>query len=328
MKWSKDEIDFLIENYPNGSKSCVEYLNRDIKSIRLKAGNLKIKVNKDSKFLIYSESNKKKWSENEKPLNKYKFDFTNFTNITTPEVAYTLGFMWGDGNIQSYDTCGTNKVFVCSNLKTDIDKIFHIFEKTGNWNKRDRKRKNKKEQTDIFTNNKPFCEYLISMDFDKKSHVSPNKIINIIPEEYIKYFYLGLSDADGCFYINYKNYTYQYSLTSTINQDWTYMINLCDNMKLKYSIRPVKKENKKKIVNKYSQFRITNRKDIITFGNFIYDDYLLNRIGLYRKYVKFKEICEKRVHKEFENKTCIYCGKIGKGPNMTRYHFNNCKNKI
>ena len=40
------------------------------------------------------------------------------------------------------------------------------------------------------------------MDFDKKSHVSPNKIINIIPEEYIKYFYLGLSDADGC---NCKN---------------------------------------------------------------------------------------------------------------------------
>ena len=327
MKWSKDEIDFLIENYPNGSKSCVEYLNRDIKSVRLKAGNLKIKVNKDAKFLIYSESNKKKWAENEKPLDKYKFDFTNFINITTPEVAYTLGFMWGDGYLQSLGISKTNRVYICNNLSSDISLIKYIFEKTGKWNIYNHTNRRKK-MISVCINNKPFCEYLISMDFDKKSHVSPNKILSIIPEEYINYFYLGLSDADGCFYINDKNYTNQYSLTSTINQDWTYMINLCENMKLKYSIRQVKKENKNKILNKYSQFRITNKTDIITFGNFIYKDYLLNKIGLDRKYVKFKEICEERIHKEFENKICPYCKKIGKGPNMTRYHFNNCKNKI
>jgi hypothetical protein len=30
----------------------------------------------------------------------------------------------------------------------------------------------------------------------------------------------------------------------------------------------------------------------------------------------------------YSSKTCPHCGKIGKGPNMSRYHFNNCRAKI
>ena len=32
--------------------------------------------------------------------------------------------------------------------------------------------------------------------------------------------------------------------------------------------------------------------------------------------------------KNFKTITCPMCGKEGKGPNMSRYHFNNCKNKV
>lgn len=328
MKWTEEEINFLVEKYPlNGTRYCAKYLNKDIKSISLKVSRLKLKINKDVRSLIYSKSNKQKWINYEKPLNKYKFDFTNFIDVTTKEVAYTLGFMWGDGYIKRCGISKENLVSVCHNLKSDIDEILYIFEKTGNWNKRNRKRINRKEQTIVSTNNRPFCDYLISKDFNKKSYVSPEKIMDTIPDEYIHYFYLGLSDADGCFYINDKNYTYQFSITSTIGQDWSYMINLCNNLKIKYNIHCVEKENKNGIINKYSQFRITNTNDIIIFGNFIYKDYSINNIGLYRKYLKFKEICEERIHKKFDERICPYCEKIGKGPNMTRYHFDKCKFK-
>lgn len=32
-------------------------------------------------------------------------------------------------------------------------------------------------------------------------------------------------------------------------------------------------------------------------------------------------------NREFANRCCIVCGTVGKGPNMTRYHFENCKHK-
>lgn len=64
---------------------------------------------------------------------------------------------------------------------------------------------------------------------------------------------------------------------------------------------------------------------------------------LYKKWEseKGKEYADKRLNQWKENMTnslkgkkhklkkikCIYCGKEGSGPNMTRYHFNNCKTK-
>jgi hypothetical protein len=33
----------------------------------------------------------------------------------------------------------------------------------------------------------------------------------------------------------------------------------------------------------------------------------------------------KGIKHNLKEKTCPHCGKVGKGPNMTRYHFNNCK---
>jgi len=45
---------------------------------------------------------------------------------------------------------------------------------------------------------------------------------------------------------------------------------------------------------------------------------------------KAKELRKKLslIKKNMPTKTCIHCGVIGKGSNMTRYHFDNCKNKL
>ena len=43
--------------------------------------------------------------------------------------------------------------------------------------------------------------------------------------------------------------------------------------------------------------------------------------------MKMSEV-RKGKKKNFKTITCSICGKEGKGPNMSRYHFNNCKNKV
>lgn len=49
----------------------------------------------------------------------------------------------------------------------------------------------------------------------------------------------------------------------------------------------------------------------------------------YAKELKEKlSLAQKGKKHNLKEKTCPHCGKIGKGPNMTRYHFENCKDKI
>ena len=232
MIWKEEDIEILITNYPNyGLDFCADCLKIERKLVKSKIQRLGLTLNKETKYII----NKKRLTSIRENPKKYKIDFGNFKNITEPEVAYTLGFMWGDGYIQNSGIGKTNRVAICENLKEDIDSIIHIFKKTGNWNTYIRKRLNKKEIFSVFTNNILFCEYLISKDYDKKSYTSPNKILEIIPNNLKNYFFLGLSDADGCFYIK-KGHSYQFSLTSKINQDWDYMIKLCKKLHIKLRV--------------------------------------------------------------------------------------------
>ena len=100
------------------------------------------------------------------------------------------------------------------------------------------------------------------------------------------YFFLGLIDGDGCFYINKKQYTYQFILSSTYDQDWSYMINLCEKLNIsKYRIDHKKNKN-----NQSSSFRICRKNDIKILGYYIYQNFFLDQIGLKRKNEKFNEI--------------------------------------
>lgn len=41
-----------------------------------------------------------------------------------------------------------------------------------------------------------------------------------------------------------------------------------------------------------------------------------------------KKLSIKQKGKQFEKKTCPHCGTVGGGPNMSRFHFDNCKNNV
>ena len=132
---------------------------------------------------------------------KSRVSYENFSNIKTKEVSYVLGFLWADVYIRKPYTISST-----INMKDSLD-IKRIFEKTGDWcfyncNKFDKRTNRHYTNFTITTSNRHIVDFLIENDYDKKSIVSPNKILSKIPDDYKSYFFRGISDGDGCFYKN------------------------------------------------------------------------------------------------------------------------------
>jgi hypothetical protein len=259
-KWTEDEINFLIKEYPLTDRYyCSNVLNIPVEQIVYKLRVLKIKK--------------------EKSLNYLKFE-----NINDSYVAYILGFMWADGHVRN-----DGRHFNVGGVKEDIDEIENLFFKVGSWGKsiQDRSKRGWKTAKYLIGSNKEIYNFLIEHNYDKKSYISADKILSKIPDDLKHYFFRGLIDGDGSFY--FKDYTRQFAITSSYDQDWTYFERLCENLGIKYNIKRIINFNKKtKKENKSSVLRILG-KEIIKLGEYIYngDDF-----GLSRKINKYKQIKE------------------------------------
>ncbi len=155
------------------------------------------------------------------------------------------------------------------------------------WHIQDRSKRGWKTAKYLIGSNKEIYNFLIEHNYDKKSYISADKILSKIPDDLKHYFFRGLIDGDGSFY--FKDYTRQFAITSSYDQDWTYFERLCENLGIKYNIKRIINFNKKtKKENKSSVLRILG-KEIIKLGEYIYngDDF-----GLSRKINKYKQIKE------------------------------------
>ena len=177
-------------------------------------------------------------------------------------------------------------------VKEDIDIIKPMLESIGKWNYYERKQpvESWKPSINVITNNKRILNFLIEHDYNKKSHISADKILSKIPDELKHYFFRGLIDGDGCFYY-YKpengSTLRQFALASTYEQDWSYFENLCKEKNIKYKIkRTIGKKSSSSVI------RITNKDGIKNLGNFIYNNFENELIGLARKYNKFITIIQ------------------------------------
>lgn len=196
----------------------------------------------------------------------------------TPEFVYILGLLWADGYVDKK----SNRVSIeC--VKDDIDYFFPIFKTTGNFNLTERQRPNRRIQGTISKSSLELSTFLKENDYDSKSLLSPNKILNKIPKNLIHYFYLGWSDGDGCFYYSKTKKIIQFIISGAYDQDWGSLITICNELKIQYRIdRFITKKN-----HKYSRFLINKNEDILIFGKFIYENTL---IGLPRKKEKYNVI--------------------------------------
>ena len=281
-RYTQEELKFLSDFYPSkGAKFCADTLDRPINSIKTICHKHNIKLLHSTWCKLAEES---KFKKND----QFKVDVENFYTITSPEMAYILGLLWGDGYLYKKYRIELGCVL------SDADYFYTIFKKTGDWNftQKISKNKNDKIQGVIQTSNKNIVMFLEANDYRIKSGVSADKILNLIPTHLQKYFFIGLTDADGSFYYNRKTgHTNQFTIYSTYNQDWSYIENLYKSLNITYKIsRIVSKKSKS------SMIRITGYTNIQKYGDFIYDTYELDEIGLLRKYKVYKEITDRNKH--------------------------------
>lgn len=274
-QWTLNEIKFLNENYPaNGANYCSDKLSIPINSIRQKSSKLGLKVNDTRKSYVQK-------------TNSLTYDYpniNNFTNITTKEAAYILGILWADGYI--------NKNNVILEIdKIDLESIKDVFFRLGEWRYGDRLRNNKiKKIGFISCCSIELSNILIAYGYKNKSIQQP-KMIELIPDNIKNYFYRGLIDGDGCFYVNKKNRLYQFILAGSYLQEWKYFTNLLDMLNIIYSVKQ-KTQTQNGKLNQSSIIRICRKKDIIILGDYIYSGFNVDNIGMERKYHKFLEIKE------------------------------------
>lgn len=218
------------------------------------------------------------------PSKERRVELSNFENINKKEVAYFLGFFWSDGYISNDEICIAIK-------STDGDSILNILNKFGNWriNHRVRKLKGKEyKQSKILINDRKIKDFLLENGYANKSLSTPSKILTLIPEDLKPYFFRGLIDGDGCFCSKNRSY---FSITGTIEQNWKEIDDLF--LKLDISYKLTKKERK---IGNSSFVVISNKKDIIKLGDYIYVNNF-DGIGLERKYKIYEEIKNKPISK-------------------------------
>ena len=277
--WTENEIEFLIKNY---SIMGVDYCAK-----KLGYNNVKIfKMTNKLKLRLTKEIRTKNQSKNPEKCN---INPNLFYSADTKEVVYLLGLIWADGFLNSSNN-GRNYNLGFTMIKKDIENIKPMLDFIGKWHYYERKQavESWKSSINVITNNKRIFDFLVQNDYDKKSYISADKILNKIPDNLKHYFFRGLIDGDGCFYyyIPEKGSTLrQFTLVSTYKQDWSYFESLCGKLNIKYKI--------KRIISKKSSssiIRITNKDGIKKLGNYIYNGKEDDNIGLIRKFIKFKEL--------------------------------------
>jgi hypothetical protein len=266
--WTSEEITFLTKNYPlYGKKYCATKLNREGSSVYKKANRLKLKVNLEVKLFNNKLAQEK--YQNERMSDDFNVNIDQFIDIKKPEVAYILGFLWADGYVIR------NEIRL-EILKDDLDAIKPILDSIGKWTYSYRDRDGCRTSGRATTSNKKLKEVLVKNDYDKKSYMSADKILSIIPMELKHYFFRGLIDGDGCIYSNKNKKTI--SISGSHKQNWFFINNLCNELNISsYTYRYIR------LTGSYSTIEI-NGNNAITLGEYIYKDYLF---GLKRKHDKF-----------------------------------------
>lgn len=256
MKYTQQEIDFIKKYYiSDGPLYCAQHLNRSRNSITHKANSLGIRI-----------------------ITNKQINTKIFTEQYTPESSYILGLLWADGNI-------AHNSIRLECIKSDIDIFAPTFMKTGEWNISYRSRPNRQPQASLYISNKLITDFLKERHYTSHNTKSAQPILDEIPEHLHHYWCRGLSDGDGCWYINIKNGLYRHITAASYHQDWSFLENIYNKLNIKYSV--TRRTNGK---NKYSAIRITNKLDTLTFGQYIYQHFPSDNIGLPRKYNKYLEI--------------------------------------
>lgn len=214
----------------------------------------------------------------------FRVDHKQFTSQFTKEAVYLLGYLWADGSFYRINNNGA-KIRLSIQFIDGLNILKHI-NKTGDWSKcyQDRSKNGWQNQIEFSCHSRDIYNFIAGFNYLNRE--LGTNIMSVIPPLLQHYWYLGFIDGDGCWYYGCKKtyYTRQMIITSSLNQNWDFMINKftelgCNNIYIKKVI---------KTKNSSSYIRISNYKSLIAFGEYIYQD--TSFCGLNRKYVKYNTI--------------------------------------
>lgn len=200
-------------------------------------------------------------------------------DLEDPNFIWFLGYLWADGHVKA------SRLEIGFSIKDD-ENISKIINKLGDFNRRHRLYKDSNSETIGYNiNGREFTQFFIDNDYENKSHIQPTKILGLIPDNLKHYFYLGLFDGDGSIYYHSKQKTYGHkiSITSTIDYDWSFYFDLLKSIGVETYFY-YKKDYK---AGKSSDVQICKNEYILKLGNYLYQTYDEDNIGLKRKYDKF-----------------------------------------
>jgi len=287
MKWTDNEINFLKENFENkGKKYCSSFLHKSESSIQNKANKLKLYVNRD----IVSKN-----------MSKDIINIDDYIEVKNIKISYILGLIWTDGTVGFANNKTKTPVIKHTCVKYDSDIITGIF-KELNWRhfyNENKKSIGKNTMSAHWISSRDLGNYLISNNYRSKS--LGTTIYKNFNQNCISHFLRGLFDGDGCFVAsNYKNDKYmQFSITfsSNFDQEWKFLTDILNDIKVSYTIRICKDK-----LGKSSQLNINDTLSIYNLCEFMYKDSY--GIRLERKYNKYLEFLEyKKKYPNYNKKT-------------------------
>lgn len=269
MTYANEEISFIKENYPKyGPKYCGLKLNRNAEAVGAFAKRLGIK----------------KIGFDKHP-SMQKINPEQFWDITTPEVAYFLGYFWADGHI-NYKINKTSNCYIVAMeiVSEDMQDIWPIFNKLGQWHTSQRQRQHWKPISMMGTNSKDIYEFLYQNGYKSKSNEGPDKILAKIPDHLKVYWWRGYFDGDGSlsFGVRAGDRWKCLQFSSTYNYDWNYIIEYLKNLGIS---NPITRQEISKRGHKCSKLSLGRKEDINIFIEYL----LQSNIGLSRKTNKMNE---------------------------------------
>jgi len=219
----------------------------------------------------------------------------NLLDLTDKNILYVWGFLWADGYI--------NSATIELNIKRlDSKNVYYNFKKTGDWESKGHKKfliKTGKyyPMVKIKASNKQNVNFLKSFDFIDKSYNSPSKLLSQISVELQHHFFRGYFDGDGSFSIYNNEKIVNFNVTSTIEQDWSFIIELFTKLEIEtYNSWKYDRES-----GKSSNMSISNKWDIIKLGEYLYRN--SDDLRLERKYNKYQQIKNCDIEKSYPDWT-------------------------
>jgi hypothetical protein len=214
-----------------------------------------------------------------------KVNANEFKKISTLEHAYILGLLWADGTVIFANNEAKTPQIKHSTKKEDNVDFRRIFLLTGEWgiyetiNQGSYTKKNNILEVN-WTSNRELGEFLIENDYRNKIY-SPNKILSKLTPIEKELWFRGFFDGDGSVTIIPKGH-HSIAFSGSKHQNWDFVKTLFNDIGIeRYKERILESRNAFS-----SQMRISNKKDINTFYDYLYCNSI--EIGLKRKYEKFK----------------------------------------